>query len=251
MKLACAVLAMLAGMLVLPACYAAQTSASAAGSALPEGTLLPVSVDHGLNVKKLHAGQTVRLRLMQSVPQTHVHRGAKVVGHVVSVSAPGAPAQLAIRFDAVESHGQSIPIRTDLRAIASPLEVRQAQIPEEMSARGMTPENSTTQQIGGDQVYRGGGPVAQGETVVGEPVAYGVVAHPLPDLGKPCRGAVADNSRPQALWLFSVNACGVYGFPKLIVEHAGRGNGTIMLASNSSKLTLGGGTALLLRVDGQ
>ena len=251
MKLTCALGAMLAGMLVLPTCYAAQTSTSAAGSTLPEGTLLPVSIGHGLNAHKLRAGQTVRLRLMQSVPQTSVHRGAKVVGRVVSVSTPGTPARLAIRFDAVESHGQRIPIRTDLRAIASPTEVQQAQMPEDMSSRGLNPETWTTQQIGGDQVYRGGGPVAQGVTEVGKPVAYGVEGQPRIELGKPCRGLVADNTRPQALWLFSVNACGVYGFPNLTVEHAGRSTGTIELASTNGQLHLGGGTALLLRVDGQ
>lgn len=248
MKLACSLVAILAGMFALPAASVAQTQPQA----LPAGTLLPVSLNHGLNARKLHAGQSIRAQLMQSVPETQIHRGAQVLGSVVEVrTAPGAPAQLNIRFDAVESHGQRIPIQTDLRAIASPLEVRQAQDPEEMASRGLTPENSTTQQIGGDQVYRGGGPVAQGVTEVGKPVAYGVEGQPRIELGKPCRGLVAGNTRPQALWLFSVNACGVYGFPNLTVEHAGRSTGTIELASTNGQLHLGGGTALLLRVNGQ
>ena len=232
----------LAGILTWPALVAAQEP-------LPPGTLLPVSLSHGLNAQKLHPGQTFHARLMQSVPGTQVHRGAKVVGRVVAVNAAKNAPSLEIRFEAVESHGQRIPIRAGLRAVASPLAVTNAQMPEDMSSRGLTPETWTTQQIGGDQVYRGGGPVAQGNEVVGKPVAYGVVGHPQSELGEPCRAEVADNSRPQALWLFSVNACGVYGFPNLTMEHGGRSSGTIVLTSSESNLKLGGGTGMLLRVE--
>ena len=223
---------------------------SAAQSALPVGTLLPVSLDHGLNAEKLHSGQTIHARIMQSIPGTDVHRGAQVVGRVVRVSTqPNGPATLELRFDAVESHHRRIPVRTDLRAVASPLEVEFAQIPEEMSSRGLTPETWDTQQIGGDQVYRGGGPVAEYNKPVGKPVAYGVEATPHPQAGTPCRGEISGNTRPQALWLFSANACGVYGFPNLRIEHAGRTHGgAIVLTGQTGKLNLGGGSALLLRV---
>lgn len=226
------------------------TTPVSAQSALPAGTLLPVSLDHGWNAAKLHSGQTVRVRLMQSVPGTGLHSGAHVVGRVVTVAtAPGAPAQLAIRFDSVENHGRQIPITADLRALASPMEVQQAQVPEEMASRGLTPQTWTTQQIGGDQVYRGGGPVAEGITTVGKPVPGGVIGQPLAQSGAPCRGQIQENDRPQALWLFSANACGVYGFPDLRIDHAGRRDGTIVLASNSGKINIGGGSALLLRVN--
>lgn len=223
---------------------------SKAQSALPAGTLIPVTLGHGLNAQKLHSGQTVRARIMQSIPGTHVHRGATVVGHIVRVSTrPHEPAMLELRFDAIESHHQRIPVRTNLRALASPLDVEFAQVPEEMSSRGMTPETWDTQQIGGDQVYRGGGPVAEYNKPVGTPVAYGVLATPHTQPGAPCRGEVANNSHPQALWLFSANACGVYGLPNLRIVHAGRNNGgAIVLAAGHGKLNLRGGSALLLRV---
>ena len=235
---------LLAGALALPLSLAAQ-------DALPAGTLLPVRLDHGLNAAKLRPDQTIRARVMQTVPGTSVHRGAQVVGHVISVNtAKNGPSRLEIRFDAVETHGQRIPIRANLRALASPPEAMEAQMPEEMGSEGLTPETSTTQQVGGDQVYRGGGPVAEGDTTVGKPVAYGVLATPRPAPGQSCRGVVDQNDRPQAFWLFSVSACGVYGFSKLSVEHAGRNNGgTIVLAASSDKLNLGGGSGLLLRVE--
>ena len=141
--------------------------------------MLPVSLNHGLNAAKLHPDQMVRARVMQTVPGTSVHRGAQVVGHVISVNtAKNGASRMEIRFDAVETHGQRIPIRANLRAVASPLEAMEAQMPEEMSSEGLTPETWTTQQVGGDQVYRGGGPVAEGNTTVGKPVAYGVLATP-------------------------------------------------------------------------
>jgi hypothetical protein len=229
--------------LLFPTVGAAQTT-------LPAGTFLPVSLDHGLNAKKLHSGQMIHARVMQSIPGTQVHRGAQVIGRVVRVQTQSrGPATLELRFESVESHHRRIPVHTDLRAIASPLEVELAQIPEEMSSRGLTPETWDTQQIGGDQVYRGGGPVAESNKPVGKPVAYGVEVTPRSSPGTPCRAEIGDNTHPQALWLFSANACGVYGFPNLHIEHAGRANGgAIVLTARSGKLNLGGGSALLLRV---
>ncbi|HLI04324.1 MAG TPA: hypothetical protein VKU93_08640 [Terracidiphilus sp.] len=238
---------LLAALLALPAAAVAQ---NVTGNELPPGTLLPVALGHGIDAGKLRAGDTIHAKVMQSIPGTPVRRGASVVGRVVAVSSGSAgPAQVAIRFDAVRAHGRTIAVSTDLRALASPMEVQMAQVPEEMSSRGLTPETWTTQQIGGDQVYRGGGPVARGQTPVGKPVPYGVEAVPQPAANGSCQGAEG-NGQPQALWLFSSNACGVYGFSNLRIEHAGRSSGTIVLSSSAGKLKIGGGSALLLRVRG-
>lgn len=237
-------LAALAGAaLLFPAARAAQHP-------LPAGTLLPATLDHGLNAQKVHSGQIVRARIMQSVPGTGIHRGATLLGRVVRVSSPAKGATtLELRFDAIQDHHRRIAVRTDLRALASPLEVEYAQIPEEMSSRGLNPENWDTQQIGGDQVYRGGGPVAEGNKAVGKPVAYGVLVSPRVKSGSPCRGETNGNPGPQALWLFSADACGLYGFPHVRIEHAGRSNdGSIVLTAEHGKLNLRGGSGLLLRV---
>ena len=130
------------------------------------------------------------------------------------------------------------------------MDVEEAQVPEEMSSRGMNPENWTTQQIGGDQVYRGGGPVASGLTTVGEVTPYGALDVPRAQPGDPCRGVIGENSQPQAMWLFSSDACGVYGFSNIRIQHAGRSDprGSIVLSSTNGKLILGSGTGMLLRV---
>lgn len=52
------------------------------------------------------------------------------------------------------------------------------------------------------------------------------------------------------MWLFSVDACGLYGFANIQIDDYGRSNrrGTITLSSRDGKLKLGSGTAILLRV---
>jgi len=224
--------------------------AAAAQAAVPAGALLPVTLEHGLNVRKLHAGEPIHAALAQTIPGTRIRRGARLQGTVVAVQAgKNSPARIELRFDAIETHGRSIPLRASLRALASALEVEQAQIPEEMSSRGLNPESWDTRQIGGDQVYRGGGPVDEHGVAVGKPGPYGAVAMPQPDSGQGCRGVVAGNSHPQALGLFSANACGLYGYPELRIEQAGRSGGPIVLTAPRGNLILRGGSALLLRAN--
>lgn len=135
-----------------------------AQTAIPSGTILPISLDTSLNAAKIHPGQEIRATVMQNVPGTLIRRRAKVVGHVVrAVMTKNGQRQLEIRFDGVYVHGRMVPMKTNLRALTSLLEVEEAQIPEEMASRGMTPANWTTQQIGSDQFYRGG-PVSSGMT---------------------------------------------------------------------------------------
>lgn len=235
---------LLAAVLCLPAGALAQDS-------VPAGTILPVSLDQSLNAAKVHAGQAIRAEVMQDVPGTDIRRRARVVGQVVQAGDGGnGQSNLEIRFDGVEIHGKMVAIRTSLRALASLVEVQAAQMPTIMSDRGMTPETWPTEQIGGDQVYRGGGPVAEGDTPVGSITPWGALGVPRAQSGESCRGVVADNSRPQAMWLFSVDACGAYGLPDIHIDHYGRYDamGTIVLSSKNGKLKLGNGSAMLLRV---
>jgi hypothetical protein len=83
---------------------------------------------------------------------------------------------------------------------------------------------------------------------VGVPTPYGVRVR-LTANG-PCRAAVAGNDRPQALWLFSSDACGVYDIPGLTIAHAGRSTGTIDLVSHSGSFDIRSGSGWLLRVQG-
>lgn len=236
----------LAAILMLPVGMAAQ-------GVLPAGTILPVRLDTGINAAKVHPGQPIRATVMQNIPGTPIRRRAKVLGHVLQASsAKNGPAKLEISFDAVQVHGHTLPLQVNLRALAGFVTVAEAKDPEEMSSRGITPENATTTQIGGDQVYRGGGPVDEGGERVGEPTYYGVLVMPQVNPGQPCRGIVGNSSKPQAFWLFSADACGAYGLSGVRIEHAGRTSprGKIILARDKGKLKLSEGTGLLLRIQG-
>jgi len=223
---------------------------SRAQNALPSGTILPISLDTGLNAAKLHPGRQIRATVMQAVPGTQIRRRAHVTGSVVQVGASNnGHIKLTIEFDAVEIDHRMVPMKTNLRAVASYLAVQEAQIPEEMASRGMTPDNWTTQQIGGEQFYRGG-PVSSGMATVGQTTPWGALDLPRTQRGEPCRGSIGENRRPQAMWLFSSDACGVYSLGDIRIIHAGRSNptGVIILESTSGKLKLGSGTGFLLRV---
>ena len=236
----------LAGLMLLSTTLAAQ-------SGLPTGTIIPVSLDTGLKADKAHVGQRVRAEVMQDIPGTAIRRRDHVLGHVVqATSSKNGKARIEFRFDAVDMRGQRIPLEVNLRALASFIEVGEAQVPEEGPARGTTPEVATTQQIGGDQVYRGGGPVAVGDTILGKPTPWGVLAVPRAKPGQPCGGALDGNTKPQALWLFSTDACGIYGFQHLRIEHAGRTEpiGNIVIVAERGKINLVSGTGMLLRVRG-
>jgi hypothetical protein len=231
------------------------TTQSLAQSAIATGTILPVRLNSELNSHKAKPGEVISARLMQAIhlPSGSTLRpGTKVIGRVTNVEPANAAnaAQLSIRFDAVVVSRRRIPITTDARAIASMMDVEDAQVPEFGPDRG-TPEDAwTTDQIGGEVVYRGGGPVANGLRSVGQPTPNGVLAQVSAKSGTNCRANVAGNDRPQALWLFSSDACGTYGFSDLTIVHAGRTHpvGQITFASERGDVNIRAGSGILLRV---
>jgi len=112
----------------------------------------------------------------------------------------------------------------------------------------------TTVQVGGDVVYGEGGPVSTGEDanqIVGKAVNGGVLVKVRAKKGTECRGAIDGNDSPQALWVFSSDACGTYGLEHISIVHAGRTDptGVIVLASDSGGLKLPSGAGMLLRVN--
>ena len=201
----------------------------------------------------------VTAKVAQDVPLYNgakIKAGTRVIGEVLAATPASnpQPATIALRFDRIDFSGQATPIVTNLRALASPMEVDAAQQATSGEDRGsMPPWSETTVQIGGDVVYRGGGPVARGVETVGTPVyggAWGVLSQVSSSPGESCRGPIAGNDNPQALWVFSHDACGVYGYD-IAITHAGRTNpeGRIVLQSRNGDLDIRSGSALLLRVN--
>jgi hypothetical protein len=181
-----------------------------------------------------------------------IRAGAKATGHIIEVVRAGnsSGARVSFQFDSLEISRRGVPITTNLRALASMREVEDAQVPQAGPDRGTSRYSWTTVQIGGDVVYGEGGPVARGLDVVGTATADGVLVRPASNTGMKCRDIVSGNDRPQALWLFSADACGIYGFSDLTIVHGGRNSpiGQITLASEKDNFNVHSGSGLLLRV---
>jgi hypothetical protein len=224
---------------------------------IPTGTVLPVRLNHGLSSKNAKDGQAITARIMQDVPllnNGNIPEGATVLGTIVSVqpSASGTNGSVSFRFDALAIHGNRIPIVTNLRALAGFMEVQFAQTPEFTPGFGTPYVWADTRQIGGDEVYGVGGPVTDPwNQTVGKAGYDGVLVHVRAQPGSKCRGALDAEDRLQALWVFSSDACGVYGIEHLNIVHTGRTApvGTIVLESQTQNVKLRSGDGLLLRVD--
>jgi hypothetical protein len=226
---------------------------------IPVGTVIPVILNSSIGAKSSKPGQTVIAKVAQDVPLYNgakIKAGTRVMGEVLAVTPAenSRSATITLRFNQIDFGGQRRSISTDLRALASPLEVEQAQTSISGDERGSVPPwSQTIIQVGGDVAYRGGGTVESGSKTVGIPVyagAWGVLSQVSSSLGGECRGAFEGSDKPQALWVFSHDACGIYGYEAVITD-AGRSNseGKIVLASTSGDLRVRSGSGMLLRVN--
>ncbi|MGH9745058.1 MAG: hypothetical protein ACRD59_02960 [Candidatus Acidiferrales bacterium] len=223
---------------------------------IPAGTVIPVALHGSLSTRKSQPGQAVKARIMQDIPYRwgeKIKAGTYVAGRVISVTPAGSgtAGRISFQFDQLLISKSSMPIQTSLRALASILEINGAQIPK-YGDRGSGSNANNTTQVGGEVVYRGGGRVMQGELVVGEPLlGDGVLGRVRENAERNCGGAAGGNNRLQALWLFSSNACGVYGYSEVRIVHTGRAAplGQIELVSDRGDILIRGGSGMLLRVD--
>jgi hypothetical protein len=228
------------------------SAGSLAQDTIPAGTILPLQLNSALRSTKARPGQPISARLMQDVPlpgRSSIPAGAKVAGHIVSVSSNRATAEMKLRFDTLIVRKRRVPLTSHLRALASMMEVEEAQIPATGPDRGTSEYNWTTNQIGSEVHYHSAA-VARGLTVVGKSVPNGVLARP--NSGSDCPAHAESDDRPQAFWVFSSDACGLYGFSNVVLVHAGRTEpfGEIILQSTKGELNVRSGSGMLLRVNG-
>ncbi len=228
-------------------------------SSIPPGTILPVRLNPTLSSAKCKKGQLISGRIMQDVPLSsgvRIKEGSKVLGHIVEVipATTSAGARISLQFDELVSAHQKIRITTNLRAIAGFMQVLEAETPTISPGESDVFPWLTTVQVGGDVVYGEGGVVTTREgpnQIVGKAVAGGVLGKARAKDGTKCRGSIDGNDAPQALWIFSSDACGAYGLEHINIAHAGRTDptGVIVLTAASGNLKLPGGAGLLLRVN--
>jgi hypothetical protein len=226
-------------------------------AAIPAGTILPVRLDSMMRSDNSRPGAAISATVMQDVPLgrgTTLRAGSKVTGHVVEAISPGKgsdEAQISFQFDQVKLGNRTVPIAANLRALASVAAISATQVPTS-GGDGLSPSSWNLVQIGGDQVsYGQGGPVMMGSQTVGKYTSQGVLAYVSQDLGTDCRSTIDGNTRPQAFWVFSVNACGAYGFGDVHILHSGRTEpvGQVTLVSDGRTVKVGKSSGMLLRVD--
>lgn len=216
---------------------------------LPIGTLLPVMLGSTLDSDKSKPGEKISAKLKQDVDAPDrgvVKAGTEITGHIVSAkrAGGGGNAQVVFVFDHIRINGKESPITTGARALASMMAVAEARQPINSVAMDSSSNwDYNTRQIGGDVVF-GRKDVRSEQGVVGmSPEPGWVVGVPR---GNPESGCAApDNKDLQAFWLFSTNACGVYGDEDLHVSQQPAQNGQITLSSPKRVLLRGGGGLLL------
>lgn len=221
---------------------------------LPVGTILPVALSTAINADKAKAGERISGKLAQYVvvDGTRLPRGTKVTGRIVAArpASAASPSRVTFVFDTIRIGNRDLPITTSLRALASMQEVFEAQLPTNtIDDYGSSIRDWNTLQVGGQEVYRGDGTVIEGREVVGKASIVGeVVGKPKTWSWSPCERDQASNT-VQSFWVFSTDACGIYGFEGMKLAHAGRSEppGEIVLES-AGKLNVRAGSGLLLMV---
>ena len=236
-----------------------QSARTSQENKIPGGTILPVVLRTTFELDRSKQGELLHGQIAQDVPLPNgatIRRGSQIEGHIVEVTpaSGGTGAKVSMQFDRLNVKGKWIPVVTNLRAIAGFMTVIEAGVPDEAPAEGAPHDWLPTTQIGGDSVYGIWGPVMSwkdASEVVGKSVGDGVLARPRAREGAECRGELEGNDNPQALWVFSTDACGVYGIEHLNIVHAGRTDpvGKIVLASGTRNVKLKNGDGLLLRVN--
>ena len=226
---------------------------------IPIGTILPVVLRTSFELDRCKPGELLHGQIAQEVPLSNgatIRRGSQIEGRIIEVTpaSGGTGAKVSMQFDRLNIKGHWISVVTNLRAIAGFMTVIEAGVPDEAPAEGAPHDWLPTTQIGADSVYGVWGPVMSwndASEVVGRSVGDGVLARPRSREGTDCRGEVGGNDNPQALWVFSTDACGVYGIEHLNIVRAGRMDpvGKIVLASETRKVKLKNGDGLLLRVN--
>jgi len=250
------------GAMLLPfvlLCSAAQlVSWAAAGgenfSSIPVGTILPIRLDKIVSVESAQPDQAIEASVMQDVPlpSGKIPMKTKAMGTIVSVvkDADGTGAQLTFKFHYLEDKKERVPILAYLRAMASFRQVLGAQMANTGGADTGSPASwSTTILVGGDVRFGDGGKVTHYKENVGKGVNGGVLVHILANPALGCEGPNGADTL-QALWVFSSNACGIYGKKGVKIAHAGKGEpvGQITLHFEKDDMKLEPGTGFLLRV---
>ncbi|HVP53925.1 MAG TPA: hypothetical protein VMU45_02940 [Candidatus Eisenbacteria bacterium] len=231
-------------------------AASLCAQQIPTGTLLPSMLDNTIDSDRSKPGEAISAKLRQDVPLPDggkIKRDSRILGHVVAVvpASAGHPARVSIQFDHIVVDKEQFAAQIGLRALASMEAVAAAREPVNAnSGLGTSVWDWNMVQVGGQAVFNGQRIVkSQTGQVVGRvPEPGAVLAVPMANPQRGCAGASSDTAE-QAFWIFSTDACGVYGYKDLTISGAGNGAASAAIVLRSPKrITVRDGSGLLLEV---
>jgi hypothetical protein len=214
---------------------------------IPAGTVVPVMLTATVESAKAHPGQRITGKVMERVPLPdgkEIPKGAKVIAHVDQVvPAQGkSPSWIAIVFDQIVIHGREVPVKANVRALASMMAVYDAQVP--FFEPDTTPRGAVMMApVGGEPAFRPDNP----EKSYKKLVAFSG------ELPPGCGARIDREGSTGALWVFSPYACGVYGYGKglvIVKDGSEAPTGNIILGSQKN-FELHAGSGWLLRVESQ
>jgi hypothetical protein len=228
---------------------------AALGQEIPAGTVIPVMLSSSLNAKSDKPEKKIEGYVMQEVTLpdgAKIGKRARIRGFVVTASKQEPSGfSLTLKFNAVIDRGRTIPLKASLLAVGSMDSVSQAQSPINSSSDRDPMSQWVTRQIGGDVVNRGRGKAASRLGAVGtwvEGTSVLIKLTPNPEAGCPGGGPGYDHE--QAVWVFSSNACGVYGLSNLKIASSGASAplGEVVLKSSENVSIRAGSGWLLMAV---
>lgn len=214
---------------------------------IPAGTVVPVMLTATIESAKAHPGQPIIAKVMERVPLPdggEIPQGAKVLAHVDQVMpAQGkSPSWIAIEFDQIMIHGRGVPVKANVRALASMMAIYDAQVP--FFEPDTTPSSAVMfAPVGGDPAFRPDNP----EKSYRRTVTFDG------ELPPGCGGRVDRESGTGALWVFSPYACGVYGYGRglVIVKDGSQEPVGNIIVGSQKNFELHAGSGWLLRVESQ
>jgi hypothetical protein len=224
-------------------------------SSIPAGTMLPLRLEKTISTKDVR-GQVVEAKIAQDVPLPNgekIPMKSAVRGSILSVEtdADGPGVKVTLKFDQLEDHKETLPIATYLRAFASGRAVQSAQLPHSGADMGTPGGWADTVQIGGDIRFGDGGVVRdRAKEKVGKGVVGGVLVHVRANPALGCEGPANGNDYPQALWVFSSDACGAYDLKGVKIARSGKGSpvGEITLHFEKEDMKVEAGAGMLVWV---
>jgi hypothetical protein len=213
-------------------------------------------LDNTFYSDKSKPGEEITAKLRQDVPLPDggkIKRESKLVGHVVAVTpaSAGNPYEITVQFNQIVVNKRAVPISAGLRAYATMELVAQSRQPANAnSGNGTSIWDLNMSQVGGQIAYNGQKVVKWKGQVVGRvPQPGAVLGVPManPEFG--CSGPETNKSE-QAFWVFSTNACGIYGNEDMTLASGigGTSPGQIVFKS-PKKITVRGGSGWLLQVN--